>query len=451
MSSETTGSDIKQAYKTVQLGPREVTLPKEWEVHPVTELFEIKKRPFDPDNFGSKSEVMLYSMPAYDSGKEPLQTPVSEVGSKKYHVPEDTILFPKLNIRKRRFWRVRHNHDLPAVCSTEYWPLLPKQSLILDFYHYYFDSYEFTSNPKVTSSSSTNSHKRVKQSSFEKVQLPFPPVSEQRRIADILSTVGEQIQQTEEMIKKRKKLRRGLLQELFHRGTAGHSRILPPEELTKKSGGVNTGMDQTSVGHIPEGWETKRLGELTENSSYGLNASAEEFDPSKPRYLRITDIADDGHLKEDEPTSISRDDAEGYKLEPGDIVFARTGATVGKTFLYREHHPEAAYAGYLIRFQLDQTQVIPEFVFYFTQTDNYNRWVTRITRQGAQENINTGEYQSVLIPIPPIEEQREIVSILETVDDEIEQERETKQSLEELKRGLMQDLLTGKVRVDPDN
>jgi type I restriction enzyme S subunit len=209
-------------------------------------------------------------------------------------------------------------------------------------------------------------------------------------------------------------------------------------------------MEQDTTGHLPEGWETERLGNLTEDSAYGVNASAEEFDPEKPRYLRITDIADDGHLKQDDPKSISWDVSEGYELEPGDIVFARTGATVGKTLLYQEDHPESAYAGYLIRFQLDQTRILPKFVFYFTQTNNYDRWVSRITRQGAQENINTGEYCSILLPLPPIAEQQKIVSILETVDQNIEQERKTKKSFQELKRGLMQDLLTGKVRVNTD-
>jgi type I restriction enzyme S subunit len=450
MSSESAKSASPEGYKIVQLGPREITLPVEWEINPVGELFNILKDSFDPSELESGSEVMLYSMPAYDSGQEPIQTPASEIGSKKYRVPENTILFPKLNIRKRRFWRVKQNHSLPSICSTEYWPLLPKESLELDFYHYYFDSYEFISNPKVTSASSTNSHKRVKQSSFEKLQLPVPTLPEQCRIAEILSAVDKEIQQTDKIIEKLREVRQGLLQELFHRGVVEHKQILAPEELANKGGGVNTGMDQTTIGHIPEGWETERLGNLTEDSAYGVNASAEEFDPEKPRYLRITDIADDGHLKQDDPKSISWDVSEGYELEPGDIVFARTGATVGKTLLYQEDHPESAYAGYLIRFQLDQTRILPKFVFYFTQTNNYDRWVSRITRQGAQENINTGEYCSILLPLPPIAEQQKIVSILETVDQNIEQERKTKKSFQELKRGLMQDLLTGKVRVNTD-
>jgi len=316
------------------------------------------------------------------------------------------------------------------------------------FMYYILKSFYFDDFVETITAGSTISH--LYQKDFKNFRFPLPSFSEQCRIVNIISEVDEYIGQTDKIIEKQKELRQGLLQELFHRGAVEHERILDPEELVNKAGGVNTGMDQMTVGQIPEGWETERLGGLTENSAYGVNASAEEFDPEKPRYLRITDIADDGHLKQDDPKSISRDVSEGYELKPGDLVFARTGATVGKTLLYQESHPEAAYAGYLIRFQLNQSRILPKFAFYFTQTDNYDRWVSRITRQGAQENINTGEYCSILLPLPPITEQQKIVSILETVDQNIEQERKTKKSLQELKRGLMQDLLTGTVRVDPE-
>ncbi|MCD2200797.1 restriction endonuclease subunit S [Halobacterium sp. KA-4] len=448
MSEVITPERHPEKYREVQLGPRSVTFPEDWEINTVDNLFEIQKTPFDPSERERGSKVLLYSMPAYDSGREPEKTRVEEIGSKKYEVPQDTILFPKLNIRKRRFWRVRHDHDYPAICSTEYWPLLPKKELSLAFYNYYFDSYRFMSDPKVTSSSSTNSHKRVKEQSFTKLQLPVPPLEEQRHIADILAKIDKQIQQTDRIIQETQGLRAGLLQDLFHNGYGEHEEILAAEDLGAQSGGVSTGMDQTTVGDIPADWDTERLGELSESSSYGLNASAEEFSEAKLRYLRITDISEEGHLKDDDPTSISPKKAEGYEIEPGDIMFARTGATVGKTFLYRDYHPDAAYAGYLIRFKFDESRVLPEFVFYYTQTDNYSRWVARITRQGAQENINTSEYSSILLPLPPIDEQQKIVSTLQTVDEQIKEERETKQELQALKRSLMQDLLTGKVRVD---
>lgn len=185
MSGADLEGEVREGYKRVQLGPKEVEIPVEWEIKPVTELFDIRKEGYSPSD--TDEPVWLYSMPAFDDEQEPIQTTAKEIGSKKYHVPNDTILFPKLNIRKRRFWRVQHNHDETVVCSTEFWPLIPPTDLCLDYYQIYFNSSVFMRNPKVSTSSSTNSHKRVKEGSFNRVKLPVPPQPEQRRIAAVLS------------------------------------------------------------------------------------------------------------------------------------------------------------------------------------------------------------------------------------------------------------------------
>jgi len=434
---KSTNSD---GYELTQLGPKPRQIPVQWDVRKLGTIANV--------NMGSSPKSEYYNeegdgLPFFqgnaDFGVQHPQVTVWCTNPNKTADEGDLLLSVRapvgdLNIADQHCCIGR---GLAAISGEE----------ADDSFLYYLLSFE---RPRLETYAQGSTFQSVNSGVLNNFPVQFPLLPEQRAIADILSTVDKQIQQTDEIIEKRKELRQGLLQELFHRGTGEHERILAPEELADKAGGVNTGMDQTTVGQIPEGWGTERLGELTENSAYGVNASAEAFDPDKPRYLRITDIADDGHLKQDDPKSISRDVSEGYELKPGDLVFARTGATVGKTLLYQESHPEATYAGYLIRFQLDQTRILPKFAFYFTQTGNYDRWVSRITRQGAQENINTGEYCSILLPLPPISEQQEIVSIIDTVDQKIEQERKTKESLQDLKRGLMQDLLTGKVRVNTD-
>jgi len=196
-----------------RLGLREISIPKSWSVQSADSIFDIKKTGFDPSEH--TGEVYLYSMPAFDEGKKPLLTQAEEIGSKKRIVPNDTILFPKLNIRKKRFWRVQHNQNLPAICSTEYWPLTAKENIDLDFYTFYFQSYPFMSDPKVSSSSSTNSHKRVTQSSFKKVQLPVPPAEEQKKIANILNLSNKKIEQGYGRKKELLKLKRGLMQDLL--------------------------------------------------------------------------------------------------------------------------------------------------------------------------------------------------------------------------------------------
>jgi len=435
--------DLRKGYKEVQFGPKTLVVPSDWSTNKFGDVFQRRRESIDE----IEDETVKYvGLKHIDSGQLTIigyEEDGRERSSSRIF-REGDVLFGKLrpNLNKAAV------APFSGVCSSDIIPIYAEKDVHQQYLPYLMHS-KLVRDRVVSTMEGTNLP-RTSWDDLENTLIPLPSLPEQRRIADILSMVDEQIQQTDEIIEKRRELRQGLLQELFRRGAVEHERILAPEELAAKVGGVNTGMDHTTVGQIPEGWETERLGELTENSSYGINASAEEFDPEKPRYLRITDIADDGHLKQDDPKCISRHESEGFELHPGDLLFARTGATVGKTLLYQEDHPEAAYAGYLIRFQLNQTRILPKFAFYFTQTDNYDRWVSRITRQGAQENINTGEYCSILVPLPPVSEQQKIVSVLESVDQEIEQERQTKQTLKELKRGLMQDLLTGEVRIDTE-
>ncbi|MDS0283490.1 restriction endonuclease subunit S [Haloarcula onubensis] len=189
---------------------------------------------------------------------------------------------------------------------------------------------------------------------------------------------------------------------------------------------------------IPPEWDVRKLDELTKNSgNYGANVSAVEYDPEKPRYIRITDIGDDGFLKDNDRKSITRDDAEGYYLSAGDLLFARTGATAGKSYLCREDNIDAAYAGYLIRFELDESQADPDFLALYVQSKLYHDWVDRITRHGAQQNINASEYRSLDVLYPPLPEQRRIADILSTVDEQIQQTDEIIERTEELRFGLM--------------
>ncbi|WP_318567224.1 restriction endonuclease subunit S [Salinigranum marinum] len=193
---------------------------------------------------------------------------------------------------------------------------------------------------------------------------------------------------------------------------------------------------------IPSEWTVRKLDELTNNSgNYGANISAIEYDPEKPRYIRITDIGDDGFLKDDDRKSIPRDDAEGYYLSAGDLLFARTGATAGKSYLCREDGTDAAYAGYLIRFELNESKVDTDFLALYVQSKLYRDWVDRITRHGAQQNINASEYRGFDILYPPLPEQRRIADILSTVDEQIQQTDEIIEETKDLKQGLIQDLV----------
>jgi len=156
------------------------------------------------------------------------------------------------------------------------------------------------------------------------------------------------------------------------------------------------------------------LGDLLKDKvQYGANERAIEGNPEEDiRYIRITDIDEYGNLKKDEWKTAERADNK-YLLQENDILFARSGATAGKVFIYKKEFEKAIYAGYLIRFKIDENKANPKFVFFYTQLKRYNTWVKSIQRPSGQPNINSEEFKSFEIPLPPIGIQNKIVSLME--------------------------------------
>lgn len=129
------------------------------------------------------------------------------------------------------------------------------------------------------------------------------------------------------------------------------------------------------IGEIPEHWEVKRLKWiLSENLKYGANESAELDNPEFPRYIRITDFGDDGRLKSDTFKSLPYEIAKDYMLEEGDILFARSGATVGKTFQFKNYEGLACFAGYLIKAKPNSEIANSDYVYLFTKSSGYESW-----------------------------------------------------------------------------
>lgn len=203
--------------------------------------------------------------------------------------------------------------------------------------------------------------------------ISLPALSEQEKIVEILDAADDLRQRRAEADKKAAKVLPALFYEMF-------------------------GDPATN----PMGWKVKTLGKLViETPQYGANASGVPWSKDKPRYIRITDIKADGVLQEDGIVTLDMDDWEPYRLYDGDLLFARSGNTVGKTYLFKEKDGLCAFAGYLIRFKLNKQEINPLYAFAFTQTPVYQGWVDSKKRTAGQPNINGKEYASLQIPCPP--------------------------------------------------
>ena len=137
-----------------------------------------------------------------------------------------------------------------------------------------------------------------------------------------------------------------------------------------------------------------------------------------------------------------------FYLNENDIVFVRTGSTTGKSYLYDSKDGQLVYAGFLIKFTIDDSKANKYFIWSYTKSDKYNDWVITFSQRSGQPGLNSNEYASLQIPIPPLPEQQKIAEVLSTWDKAIQKTDTIIKKLEERNKGLAFSLLTGKKRVN---
>lgn len=206
------------------------------------------------------------------------------------------------------------------------------------------------------------------------------------------------------------------------------------------------GFSHTEVGFIPEDWSVEKLGNcLSSNPDYGINAPAVDFNESLPVYLRITDITEDGKYSRKNMVSVKNANAGDYILKEGDLVFARTGASVGKTYLYNPKDGELVFAGFLIRVRVNKEILLPEYLKFFTQTKNYWTWIVSNSMRTGQPGINGNEYKELTLALPPTKsEQTAIATALNDADALITALEKLIAKKKAIKQGAMQELLRPK-------
>ena len=245
--------------------------------------------------------------------------------------------------------------------------------------------------------------------------------------------MDDAIEKTQAVIDQVQVVKRGLMQGLLTRGLSGR----------------HTRFKQTEIGEIPEEWEVRALVDCCNGKGqYGANVAKADFKPGGIRYIRITDIDDNGALR-DNAVGISGENADGYLLQLGDILFARSGATVGKAYMHRDPGMRSAFAGYLVRFRTKRDVLLPTFLREYLNTDVYWRWVGDRQRAQAQPNINATEYGQLPVPCAPLDEQRRVMEIAESFNSSLLRARAEVLGKQWLKRALMPVLLTGELRVTP--
>ncbi|GMQ53395.1 restriction endonuclease subunit S [Halopseudomonas aestusnigri] len=206
------------------------------------------------------------------------------------------------------------------------------------------------------------------------------------------------------------------------------------------------------LGEVPAHWRAVRLRHcLVDALTYGANEPSDEANLEHPRYIRITDLNDDGTLSAETYKSLPPEKAEPYMLEEGDVLFARSGATVGKSFLYSREYGPACYAGYLIRARVNKRTLIPMYLWMCTQSRQYEQFIGESNIQATIQNVSAEKYGNMWIALPEIEEQEKILAELEIQLSQFKSLMETSVGalvlLQERRSALISAAITGKIDV----
>ena len=327
-----------------------------------------------------------------------------------HKVDGDTLIYSKINVRHGCVY-YHPNGATPFGVSSEYPAYkIDKRRVNGEFLVLLLQSQYF--KDALSARTSGISKARVKPSVFLTVQIPLPSLKTQNKIVgaynEALANANQCTQKAQEMNEQIE----AYLQEVLGLTQANTSirqnavgifmRLVHLKNITRWD-------VYNSKSSIYDGiYENVLLREiLVSHPKYGAGYKAEKTQRDV-RYIRITDINEDGSLNEDY-ASVAKYDKQ-YLLKQNDFLIARTGNTVGKTFLYDESMGKAIYAGYLIKFELDTDKVNPHYLLAYTKSSVYKTWIKNNMRVSAQPNINSRQYEESPIILPPLDIQNDIVT-----------------------------------------
>lgn len=418
---------VREGYKMTELGE----IPKEWEVLKLSEIAEINPRREVLDDSSIVSFIAMEDIT--NSGRVSKKTDKLYEEVKKGYTPfkDNDVLLAKITpcFENGKRALVENLSNGIGFGSTEFHVLRANKYSISRFLYYVISSHRFVSKAENNMTGSAG-QKRVSTEFIKDYVVEVPTIEEQEKIALILSTVDEQIDNVDALIEKNKELKKGLMQTLLTKGI-GHTKF-----------------KKTEIGEIPERWEIKKVGDICEvkgGKRLPKGYQLEDEDNAFP-YIRVADMYMGG-IKQDDIKYVPEDIVDkikNYKISKDDLFISVAGTLgiVGQV-------PDELDGANLTENadKLCNIQVNKLYLMKVLQSNIIQSIIEAEQTKSAQPKLALTRIKEFLIPIPSNREQEKIASILLEIDKKIDEYKNKKQKLEELKKGLMQQLLTGKVRI----
>ena len=271
---------------------------------------------------------------------------------------------------------------------------------------------------------------------YANLALLCPSGEEQRAIADFLDRETAKI---DALIATQERLIALLDEKRQATVTHAVTKGLDPDAPMKESG-------DRFVGEIPEHWGLIALRHLLSHPlAYGANEAGDQSDRDDPRFVRITDISSDGSLRYETFRSLPMEIAKPFLLRDGDLLLARSGATVGKSFIYDQSWGQCCFAGYLIRARCNSALLASRLLHFFLASSAYWNWVNSNLIQATIQNISADRYAGLKVPVPPRGEQGAIIRHLDHVLPKIDHLRNRSETVIEHLRERRTALITAAV------
>lgn len=348
-----------------------------------------------------------------------------------YNLQQNDLLINRVSIAPSGIGRFMIVPCEDKICFESNMMRIKVNNAVIDAEFLFYLSESRCIRKQLISKAKVSNQASISQGDLASLIFPLPSMNEQKEIAYILSTIDNQIENINQLTTKTKELKKGLMQQLLTRGIGDNK------------------FKHTEIGEIPIHWETKMLGDIVCKITDGAHKTPQYTDKGIP-FLRVVDIQKN-YIDWDKTKYISLEEHKELikrcHPEKGDILISKNG-TIGITKLIDWEEEFSIFVSLcLIKLNKENSLVLPDFLVYFFESIVCQKQFKNSSKQGTVTNLHLVEIRKLIIPLPSIEEQQKIAETLSSVDEQIDIYEQEKEKYIELKKGLMQQLFTGKLRV----